>query len=786
MTARSTVSLRRDVCLVVVATAAYVGVVVGNVGGTTVVADFDNVAEMVAALLAATACFRAALRAGRDTRWSWWLLGASASSWGLGQVAWTYYESIVHDAPFPSVADLGFLLAIPLAGAALLAFPSGQHRSGRIRSIIDGLSIACACFGVSWVLVLGRVAETSGEGLELALAMAYPLGDVVLLVVTISVVTRAGDTQRATVLAIAVAMGLLALADSAFAYLTTTGSDTTSVFNVGWVAGYLVLALAARHGRRDGRARPEAQGQPYWVLLLPYAPLVAFVLLAVPAQLSEGHLSTIFTVVGVPLVLLLLARQTFVHRDNLALTARLEQQIAALASSRESLRHQALHDPLTGLPNRSHLMRELAARFDGTLPPQSALLLMDLDRFKEINDGLGHDVGDRVLTEVAARLHAATPAGDTVVRLGGDEFALLLDDPPGEGRPEAVAGRLLESLQRAVEVDGLTLSVGVSIGVCHSTEAIDATAMLQSADVAMYRAKRQGRSIAVYGAEDAADRPTRLVLLNDMRAMLDSGALAVHYQPQVDMASGAVVGVEALARWHHPTNGWIPPDQFIPFAEQTGLIGELTAQVLRQALTECARWRAAGLDVTVSVNLSPKGLQDDTLAPTLHQIILGARLPARCLTLEITESAFAGNTDSLVATLERLRSLGVRLSIDDFGTGYSSMSHLKRLPVHELKIDRCFITDIAVDEDDQAIVRSIVGLARTLGLSVVAEGVEDEPSLALVAQLGCDSSQGYHLCRPGDADTITEWLVARQDARGMVTFTDGAGDGSPWLVPERQ
>lgn len=775
MTARTTVSLRREVCLMTVAIAVYLTIVVGEIGGRTFVGDMDNVAETVAALVAATACFLAATRAGRDTRLSWWLLGASSLSWGLGQAAWTYYESIVHDAPFPSVADLGYLLAIPLAGAALLAFPSGQYRSGRIRSIIDGLTIACACFGVSWVLVLGRVAETSGEGLELGLAMAYPLGDVVLLVVTLSVMARAADAHRAAVVAIAVAMGLLALADSAFAYLTTTGSDTTNLFNAGWVAGYLVLALAARHARRGGMTRPEARAQPYWVLLLPYAPMVAFVLLAIPVQLRDGHLSTIFTVVGVPLVLLLLVRQTFVHRDNLALTDRLEQQITALASSRESLRHQALHDPLTGLPNRSHLMRELAARFDGTLPPQSALLLMDLDRFKEINDGLGHDVGDRVLTEVAGRLHTATPAGDTVVRLGGDEFALLLDDPPGEERPEAVATLLLESLQRAVEVDGLTLSVGVSIGICHSNEATDATTMLQSADVAMYRAKRQGRSIAVYGAEDAEDRPTRLVLLNDMRTMLDSGDLTVHYQPQVDLTSGAVVGMEALARWHHPVNGWIPPDQFIPFAEQTGLIGELTSQVLREALAQCARWRSGGLDLTMSVNLSPKGLQDDSLAPTLHEIILGARLPARYVTLEITESAFAGNTDSLVATLDRLRSLGVRLSIDDFGTGYSSMSHLKRLPVHELKIDRCFITDIAFDEDDQAIVTSIVGLARTLGLSVVAEGVEDGPSLTLVAQLGCDSSQGYHLCRPGDAATITEWLATHQGLRDLADATGIAG-----------
>ena len=761
---------RRASIAVVAAVAVYLVVVGFAIGGEPFVGNFDNVAEVSAAFLAAAACFGAARRSRDGSRRSWLFLAAGTLSWGLGQLVWTWYESVVHEAPFPSLADVGFLLSIPLLATGLLTFPSDVRASGRVRALLDGLTIACACIGVSWILVMGHVAADAGSGMDLVLALIYPAGDVVILVLTLTVLSRSIAAYRPTVLTLAVGLCLLALADSAFAYLSTTDATATSPFNVGWFAGFLVLALAARWGRTTAVDGTATEAQPAWLMMLPYVPMAVFVLLAIPSQVRDGHLGGVFTWVGVPLVLLLLVRQVIVYRDNTALTQRLEQQIAALASSREHLRHQALHDPLTGLPNRTHLMRELAGRFDGTHPPQSALLLMDLDRFKEVNDGLGHDVGDRVLREVAQRLHAATPSGDTVVRLGGDEFALLLDDPPGEERPEAVARLLLAALRDPVEVDGLNLSVGVSIGICHSADADRAAGLLQSADVAMYRAKRDGIDIAVYGAQDEEDRPGRLALLNDLRDLLDREGLLVHYQPQLDLRTGEVVGLEALARWEHPELGWIPPDRFIPFAEQTGLIGELTRQVLRHALAACARWRADGLDLAMSVNVSPKALEDPDLARTVHAAILEARLPSQCVTLEITESAFGGHTDDLVTLVERLASLGVRLSIDDFGTGYSSMSHLKRLPVDELKIDRAFITDLAVDDDDQAIVTSIVTLARTLGLAVVAEGIEDEITRILAAELGCDRSQGYADRRPGTADEITEWL-AHQPCRRLTPPT---------------
>ena len=755
---RASPRLGRDVAVVSVLGVAFVAVMVLQPGGTELTTDIDNVVETAAAFAAAAACYATGRRVGPGRRRPWLLLTASMLSWGLGQAAWTYFESIAHQSPFPSVADLGYLLTVPFAVAAMLTFPAHERGLTLLRVLVDGITVALATLGVSWLLVLGHVAQSSTGGLELVLALAYPVGDVIILVATTSALVRAADAYRTTVATIGCGLLLLAVSDSAFAYLQATESYSTTPANVGWVAGFLVVAVAARHARTTPPRTNDRGDQPFWLLTLPYVPMALFVMLAVPSQLRHGHLEDVFTWIGVPLVLLLIVRQALVHHDNAALTHDLQRQIDALGESRERLRRQALHDPLTGLPNRLHLMRELAGRFDGTTAPQSALLLMDLDRFKEINDGLGHHVGDQVLCEVAERLRAATPSGDTVGRLGGDEFALLLDDPPGYRRPEAVAEALLRALEEPVEVDGMALSVGVSIGVCHSTDAADASTVLQSADVAMYRAKRLATSIAVFGPEDDEDRPGRLVLLNDLRDALDRHELKVAYQPQVDLRTGRVVGLEALARWHHPERGWIPPDEFIPVAEQTGLIRHLTRQVLTRALAQCAEWRATGWDLSVSVNLSPRALQDPRLARDLHDIILASRLPSRYLTLEVTEGAFAGNLDSLVATLERLRTLGARLSIDDFGTGYSSMSHLKRMPVQELKIDREFVKDLPRDPDDRAIVGSIVALARTLDLSVVAEGVEDARSLELVRELGCDVVQGFHVCKPLDAATVTAWM----------------------------
>ncbi|MDQ1372914.1 MAG: hypothetical protein QOJ09_252, partial [Actinomycetota bacterium] len=441
------------------------------------------------------------------------------------------------------------------------------------------------------------------------------------------------------------------------------------------------------------------------------------------------------------------------------------QDITDRIDAEEALRRQATEDSLTRLPNRGQLASALSDRLERRQAGEGvALLLMDLDRFKEVNDSLGHEVGDRVLVEVARRLRHAVRTSDVVTRLGGDEFAIVVSDLADESAAGNVAGNLIHVLEQPVDIDGISVPLGASIGIAYApAHGEDSHVLLQKADVAMYRAKQQSLGWALYGPTDDQDRLGRLGLIADLRGALDRGEVIVHYQPQVDLRTGRTHVLEALARWNHPQLGMVPPGQFVALAEQTGLIRPLTTAVLRQALTQCKNWRAEGIDVGVAVNLSPRSLLDPDLVSSVHAALREADLPASVLTLEITESAFADHTAEVIRVLEDVRDLGVRLCIDDFGTGYSSMAYLKHLPVDELKIDRAFVFELDTDSRDISIVRAIVELAHSLGLSVVAEGVESEAAGRMLTALRCDVAQGYGLCRPAPASEITGWLVARDD-----------------------
>jgi diguanylate cyclase (GGDEF)-like protein len=429
-------------------------------------------------------------------------------------------------------------------------------------------------------------------------------------------------------------------------------------------------------------------------------------------------------------------------------------------ASEEALRHQATHDALTGLPNRVALTNALDAASKHRGSP-GALLLVDLDGFKDINDGLGHDVGDRVLQEMARRLHARTRSSDVVARLGGDEFALWLTGVERRDQATAVAESILGALREPVDIDGTLLYLAASIGVAHRPEhGEDGTALLQAADVAMYRAKEQGMAWAVYTTGDQEQHRHRLTLLSELRQALDLGEVDVHFQPKVELATGIVLGVEALVRCTLPTLGSVEPEDFIPLVERTGLIRPLTAHVLRLALTQCARWRAEGLPLSMAVNLSASCLRDPGLVNTVRNALDEAGVPAACLTLEITETALADGTPVAMRTMSDLRRQGIRLAVDDLGIGYSSMAYLKRLPLNEVKIDKSLITDLNTDRD-RAIVRSLVELGHSLGLTVVAEGVENGEIAATLADLGCDLAQGYFYCRPQPGSTLTGWLLDR-------------------------
>ena len=435
-------------------------------------------------------------------------------------------------------------------------------------------------------------------------------------------------------------------------------------------------------------------------------------------------------------------------------------------SRQSALEHQAMHDALTGLPNRSLLQDRLqqaifsAKRKQGSL----TLMIMDLDHFKEINDTLGHQIGDQILERVGLRLLTSLRETDTIARLGGDEFAILL---PSTGHAEAIqiVEKIHNNLEKNFNIEGHTLYVGASIGITLFPEhGTSGDLLMQRADVAMYNAKRNNDRFAVYDTSQDSHSPGKLTLISDLRTALKNGDVQLHYQPQMHLASQEITGVEALLRWSRPRYGRVPPDQVIPLAENTGLIRQLTLYVLEMAIRQCCQWHNSGHDINVSVNLSTLNLQDKDISTEIERLVAHYSLPYEALTLEITETAFMSDIERAVITLNSLHEKGIRISVDDYGTGFSSLAYLKRLPVHELKIDRSFVMNMETDDNDAVIVRSTIDLAHNLSLNVVAEGVEDKETMITLHALGCDSIQGYHLGKPMPAEDFEKWLNRRQSA----------------------
>ena len=424
-------------------------------------------------------------------------------------------------------------------------------------------------------------------------------------------------------------------------------------------------------------------------------------------------------------------------------------------------RHEALHDSLTGLPNRVFFSRRLEQELKSLADTHGylAVAVMDLDGFKEINDTLGHQSGDIVLEEVAKRISYSVGGAAIVARLGGDEFGLLF--PAISARPElrAVARRLRDVVAQPIFIEGMSINVSISIGFAVAPDdADDGATLLQRADVAMYSAKAgNGDGVDFYEANRDENSTRRLSLGNDLRAAINDDQLTMVFQPQVRLADGAMVGVEALVRWNHPVFGQIMPDEFIPLAERTGVINELTRCVLRMSLAQAMRWRRAGHQWTLAVNVAMRNLLDHDFVTVVSELVADSRFDPTALKLEITETTIMADTARTVDSLEGLAALGIKLSIDDFGTGYSSLSHLQQLPVTEIKIDKTFVFRMTTDSSADAIVRSILDLARNLELSVVAEGVEDRVTWERLRSLGCGAAQGYHMARPMPADDLDQW-----------------------------
>ena len=496
--------------------------------------------------------------------------------------------------------------------------------------------------------------------------------------------------------------------------------------------------------------RAQSTGKPVgaFEMYIPYAPVAA-------AIAHDTNRLYLVLVIGLTVLYGVLFRLVA------SASRELRRRADELKENAERSAHDACHDPLTALPNRS-LFRDrahqaiLASARHGH---NTALLLIDLDRFKEINDTLGHHSGDLLLREVGPRLHRVLRESDTVARFGGDEFGILLTHVSGPAAAEEVARAVHRALEEPFAIQGLTLDVEASIGIAlHPTHASDFEELMQRADVAMYRAKAKRSGYEVYVPSEDESDATKLKLASELRQATHRNELVMHYQPKADLRTGRIVGAEALMRWRHPRHGIMMPDRFIPLAERSGLIRSLTLFAARTALTQARTWREAGIELTVSVNLSTRDLIDVSLPEEIGELLEETRVPAHLLELEITESVIMADPMRARGVLTRLRDMGVKVAIDDFGSGFSSLGYLKNLPLNDLKIDKSFVINMIEDSADAVIVQSTIELAHNLGLTAIAEGVESDEAWRRLRTLGCDVAQGWLIGRPLPAADFATWL----------------------------
>ena len=529
----------------------------------------------------------------------------------------------------------------------------------------------------------------------------------------------------------------------------------------GYFVNMLLVAILVhfKHGERLKVIVRQMHSGVFGEFVLSYMGLALFSVLVALSFKQRGPWA-IFVFIA-PLAF---ARQMFQRTHSLQVAT---EELAVKQAENE---FQALHDSLTGLPNRVLFQLKLAEAIAEASAANGglAVMLMDLDHFKEVNDTLGHHFGDMLLAEIGPRLATVLRPGDMMARLGGDEFGVLLPNLPDESVAVRIAERLAEELERPITVEGLALDVSGSIGIAlYPEHSHNGETLLRRADVSMYAAKEAGGGFEVYNRDLDRDSPARLALISHVRPALERGEFVLFYQPKVRLSDGRVAGAEALIRWEHPELGLVPPDEFIPLVEKTVLLRPLTAFVLEESMRQWREWADRGVRLQIAVNISVRSLLDNHLPDQVAEILERFKVPPAFLKLELTESFLMADSGRSTGVLDALSEVGVNLSIDDFGTGYSSLSHLKRLPIQEIKIDRSFVMNMMVDANDTMIVRATVELGKNLGLQVVAEGVEDRETWDTLAAFGCDEAQGYFFSRPIPADEFWRWLSVR-DPNAML------------------
>jgi diguanylate cyclase (GGDEF)-like protein len=735
--------------------------------------DVDVVVKLFVALVAATSCFVLGRRAAREVRSAWMWIGASAASWAAGEAVLTWYNFARSGAArFPSVADAGFLVALPLAAIGVLLFPSAPRPgASRLRMPLDGIIVAGSLLIVSWTTTLGSVYHSgSGSVFSQAVGLAYPISDVIVATVGISVLAQGRSRRRVSLALVVVGLVCITVTDSSLAYLAHVASFRyDALVDTGRVAGFLLIALAPlRRLERTANESEEVAGQSLWQVALPYFFLALAITAAAVKDTESHHVGLFVVIAGLSVIAAMLTRQVLTMVENLRLTSQMRYAVSTLRANQIELVHFALHDSLTGLPNRvlfgDRIEHALARRASPTR--RVAVLLCDLDSFKDVNDTLGHSSGDEVLIAAAERFSSCVRPGDTVARIGGDEFAILLDDASGVDEVASVAARVCTAMRAPFTVAGRDFIVKASVGVAMANQSDNhSEKLLQDADVALYAVKDAGGDdYTFFEPRLGKAYVDRLGLQAELSAALDKGELFVEYQPVVELTSGRAVGVEALLRWRHPRRGVLQPVDFLSIAESSGIVVQLGAWVLGEALNQLQSWRQripAAAQLWTAVNVSARQLASGDLVGAVSKAISASGLPPEALHLELTESAVIDLVDWSLLVLGDLKALGVKLELDDFGTGYSSLAYLKQLPIDGVKIDRAFVDGLGTDRRDAVIVEAIVSLAHAMHLKVGAEGVESSRQVEWLGTLGCDYGQGYHWSTPLEAADLEKWLASK-------------------------
>jgi len=666
------------------------------------------------------------------------VLGGAVLAWAIGDVVLTWETWGGATAPVPSLADASYVVFYPLAYVAIVLMLRMEIKrllpATWLDGAIAGLGAAAFCAAFAFQAVVHSVGAAGLSAPGVAVLLIYPIGDVLLLALVVGG-TAVLPGRRLPWLLFATACGVNAIGDT-FNLLGSSGQVGTVLNGIAWPIAITLMSISVwvPPGRRELVNAGKLPG-----FLLPGAGALAGLVILLVGALQHQ--------VG-PIAIGLAAATLIVVGIRLAFSVR------GLRSLTEERHRQAVTDELTGLGNRRQLITLLEAYFednaDPATPPRSlAFLFVDLDHFKEINDSFGHSAGDELLRQLGPRLTSSLRDTDVLVRIGGDELgAVLLDSDPSYAA--GLARRLTALLEQPFILNGVSIRISASIGIASAPgDAGDSVGLMRCADVAMYRAKLTHQPFEVYTAS-IDDGGNRLALVDELRSAVEGERLVLHYQPQVDLRNGEIVAAEALVRWPHPRLGLIPPLEFLPLAEEAGLMGPLTRLVLDQAIAQCAIWRAAGSRIAMSVNVSSSNLLDPGFIDVVKGTLRRHGVPASGLVLEMTETTIIRDFAACQSVIEELRSLGLGVSIDDFGSGFTSLAYLGRLPITELKLDRTFIGGLSANgrEQDLKLVRATIELGHALGLVVVAEGIETLATLELLALLGCDRAQGYFTGRP--------------------------------------